>query len=233
MRNETKGYILKEYGAWSVLIIAYLIGLGVSRGFTWQAIPVFIALALLINSKQPFMKWTRRPSARKPLVIFLVHIAIAAFIFVTVFGSDILMLLPLLVFPAAYLALNRLAGEHFVLTEALGFVLLSLAAVLAKFTITGGVDIRLFVAVALYFTAGVFKVKAVLLKKTRDRVATALYVVFAAIVYQRFHIALIALLPLADNLIVAATLYRVKLQTTGWIEVTKSLLFLVLMVLYF
>jgi hypothetical protein len=79
----------------------------------------------------------------------------------------------------------------------------------------------------------VFKVKAVLLKKTRDRVVTALYVVFAAIVYQRFHIALIVLLPLVDNLIVAATLYRVKLQTTGWIEVAKSLLFLLLMVLYF
>jgi hypothetical protein len=233
MRNETKGYILKEYGAWSVLIIAYLTGLGVSRGSTWQAIPVFIALALLINSKQPFMKWSRQPAKKKPLVIFIGHIVAAAFILVTVFGSDIPMLLPLLVFPAAYLAMNRLAGEHFILTEILGFVLLSLAAVLAKFTITGGVDIRLFVAVALYFIAGVFKVKAVLLKKTRDRVATALYVVLAAIVYQRFHIALIALLPLADNLIVAATLYRVKLQTTGWIEVAKSLLFLLLMVLYF
>ncbi len=233
MRNETKGYILKEYGAWSVLIIAYLIGLGVSRGFTWQTIPVFLALALLINAKQAYMKWTRRPPARKPLVIFLVHIAVAAFILVTVFGSDILMLLPLLIFPAAYLVTNKLAGEHFVLTEALGFILISLAAVLAKFTITGGVDIRLLVAVALYFTAGVFKVKAVLLKKTRDRVVMALYVVFAAYVYHRFHIALIALLPLADNLIVAATLYRVKLQTTGWIEVAKSLLFLALMVLYF
>src|SRR3990172_5441520 len=136
MRNEAKGYILKEYGAWSVLIIAYLIGLGVSRGFTWQAIPVFLALALLINAKQAFMKWSRRPSVRKPLVIFLVHIAVAALIFVTVFGSDILMLLPLLVFPAAYLALNRLAGEHFVLTESLGFILIILAAVLAKLTIT-------------------------------------------------------------------------------------------------
>ncbi len=233
MRNETKGYILKEYGAWSVLIIAYLIGLGVSRGSTWQAIPVFLALALLINAKQAYMKWTRRPSARKPLVVFLFHIVVAAFILVTVFGSNIPMLLPLLVFPAAYLVTNKLAGEHFILTEALGFILISLAAVLAKFTITGGVDIRLLVAVALYFIAGVFKVKAVLLKKTRDRVVTALYVVFAAIVYQRFHIALIALLPLVDNLIVAATLYRVKLQTTGWIEVAKSLLFLALMVLYF
>jgi hypothetical protein len=80
MKNETKGYILKEYGAWSVLIIAYLIGFGVSRGFTWQVIPVFIALALLINAKQAFMKWTRRPSVRKPLVIFLVHIVVAAFL---------------------------------------------------------------------------------------------------------------------------------------------------------
>jgi len=59
MRNETKGYILKEYGSWSVLIIAYLIGLLVSREFKWEAIPIFASLALLINSKQAYMKWVQ------------------------------------------------------------------------------------------------------------------------------------------------------------------------------
>lgn len=49
---------------------------------------------------------------------------------------------------------ERFAGEHFVLTEVLGFALMRLAAVLAKFLITGGIDVRLFIAVALYFGAG-------------------------------------------------------------------------------
>ncbi len=163
MKNEAKGYILKEYGSWSVLTIAYLIGLLVSREFKWEAVPVFVSLALLINSKQAYMKWMRGTAARKPLAIFLGQIIIAAVILLIVFKSDIPMLLPLLVFPAAYLASNWLAGEHSILTEALGFVLISLAAVLAKFLITEGLDVRLFVAVALYFTAGVFKVKVLLL----------------------------------------------------------------------
>ena len=137
------------------------------------------------------------------------------------------------VIPAAYLILNRFAGEHFILTELLGFALLSLAAVLAKFLITNGLDVRLFVAVALYFTAGVFKIKAFLFKKTMDRVLTVLYVLFAVVVYRGFHLSLLLLLPLIDNLVAAVTLYKVRLQTTGWIEVVKSLIFLALIISFY
>jgi hypothetical protein len=233
MRSEAKGYFLKEYGSWSVLIIAYLTGLMVSRGFAWSAIPVFIALGLLVNSKQAFTRWTRRKGDSQALLIFLGHIAVATVLLISIFGGDVPRLLPLLLFPAAYLLMNRFAGEHFILTEVLGFCLISLAAVLAKFVVTGGVDVRLFVAAALYFIAGVFKVKSLLLKKTRDRVLTALYVIFAVIVYRGFHISVIILLPLIDNLVAAATLYKVKLQTTGWIEVFKGVLFLVLMTIFY
>jgi len=233
MRPEAKGYILKEYGSWSVLFIAFIIGLGVSRGFRWQAIPVLLSLSLLINSKQAFTKWVRMPSDHKPLLILIGQIGSATIILLSVFGSDIPILLQLLIFPAAYLLMNKIAGEHFILTELLGFALLSLAAVLAKFTITGGVDVRLFVGVAMYFTAGVFKIKAMLLKKTQDRILTVLYIVVAIYVYHRMHLPRIALLPLAENIVAAATLYKVKLQTTGWIEVAKSLTFLALMIAYF
>jgi len=233
MCTAAKSYFLKEYGSWSVLIIAFLTGLIASRGFTWQAVPVFLALCLLINSKQALTKWVREKGSRPSLIIFLGQLVAATVIFVSVFGGNISQLLPLLIFPAAYLLMSRLAGEHFILTEVLGFALISLAAVLAKFTVTGGVDVRLFVAVAFYFTAGVFKVKTLLLKKTRDRVLTVLYVFFAAFVYRGFHVALIILLPLIDNLVAAALLYKVKLRTTGWIEVAKSLAFLLLMLLYY
>lgn len=233
MRNGTKGYILKEYGSWSVLIISYIIGLAVSRGFTGRAIPLFFALGLLINSKQAFTIWLRRRGDRNAYLVFLGQIALAAVILLAVFGNDIPRLLPLLIFPASYLLMNRWAGEHFVLTEVLGFALISLAAVLAKFSVTGGLDVRLFVAVALYFTAGVFKVKTLLRKRTIDRIFTALYVVFAVLAYRGFHIPLIILLPLADNLLVAAAPYKLKLKTVGWIEVVKSLLFLVLMIAFY
>ncbi|HUJ16956.1 MAG TPA: YwiC-like family protein, partial [Nitrospirota bacterium] len=179
MRGEARGYFLKEYGSWSVLIVSYITGLSVSRGFTWLALPLFLALGLLINSKQAFTKWLRKKGDARSGIIFVSQIVIAAVILIAVFGNDIPRLLFLLVFPAAYLLMNRFAGEHFVLTEMLGFSLISLAAVLAKFVVTGGVDVRLFVAVALYFTAGVFKIKSLLLRKTRDRVFTVLYAAFA------------------------------------------------------
>jgi len=233
MKNEVKGYILKEYGSWSVLTIAYLTGLGVSRSFTWQVVPVFLALGLLINSKQAFTKWTRRPRERLALGVFAGQIAIAALVLLAAFGSDVPRLLPLLVFPAAYLVMNKMAGEHFILTEVLGFALLSLAAVLVKFLLTDGLDIRLFLGVALYFTANVFKVKTMLLRKMQYRVLTVLSAVFAVFVYQRMNIPVIILLPLVDNLIAAATLYKVKLQTIGWMEVVKSLTFLGLFIAYY
>ncbi len=233
MRPNGTGYILKEYGSWSVLTVAFLTGLGVSRSFPWQAVPMLLALGLLINSKQAYTKWVRKTEDRTPLVIFLGQVAVASAILFTLFGESIPQLLPLLVLPAAYLLMNRFAGEHFVVTELIGFALLSLAAVLAKFLVVQGVDVRLFVATALYFTAGVFKVKAVLFKKLRDRVLTVLYVLFALYSYGRFHIAAIVLLPLAENIVMAVTLYKVRLQTTGWIEVAKSLAFLGLMMYYF
>ncbi len=233
MKPEGKGYILKEYGSWSVLTVAFLTGLGVSRAFPWQAVPLFLALGLLINSKQAYTKWVRGAGGSTPLVVFLGQIAVATVVLLTLFVGNLLQVLPLLVFPAAYLLMNRFSGEHFVVTELLGFALLSLAAVLAKFLVVQGVDVRLFVATALYFTAGVFKVKAALFKKPRDRVLTVLYVLFALYAYGRFHIATIVLLPLVENIVMAITLYKVRLQTTGWIEVAKSLLFLGLMIYSF
>jgi hypothetical protein len=233
MRPQGNGYVLKEYGSWSVLFVAFTLGLAASRSFPWQAVPVLVGLGLLINSKQAYTKWVRQPDIGKHLLVFLAQVALGAAVLLVIYRDGLPQLLPLLILPAAYLLSNRFAGEHFVLTELLGFALLSLAAVLAKFLVVSGVDVRLFVAAALYFTAGVFKVKAVLLRKVRDRVLTVLYVLFAVYAYYRFHIALLILLPLAENVLMALTLYKVRLQTTGWIEVAKSLLFLGLCIAYF
>ena len=78
MRTEAKGYILKEYGPWSVLTVSYFIGIGVSRAFTWKAVPLFLALGLLINCKQAFTKWNRGADDKRALVISLAQIAVAA-----------------------------------------------------------------------------------------------------------------------------------------------------------
>jgi hypothetical protein len=233
MRSEIKGYFLKEYGAWSVLMTVSLIGVGVSRTCSWTLIPLFLALGLLINSKQAYMKWVRRADDKKALAIYLGQIVVAAVLFFAIFNTNIPRLLPLLVFPGAYLLMNKAAGEHFILTEVLGFTLISMAAVLVKFLLTDSLDMRLFLGVALYFTANVFKVKTMLFKNMQSRVLTALSVFFAVFVYQLINIPILVLLPLTDNIIAAAILYKVKLQTVGWMEVAKSLVFMGLFIYYF
>lgn len=228
-----KGYMLKEYGSWSVLIVAFAAGLAVSRAFPLASIPLFLALGLLINSKQAFMKWARGQDSRRALWIFTIQIVIAALVLVMIFGSDIYRLIPLTILPAAYLISNRTTGEHSLPTELLGFGLLALASVLSRFLVTGWVDMRLFAAAAVYFGAGVFKVRVLLQRRMRDRLMSLIFLSMSIWSYHRLHIPLIILLPLVDNLIAAAAPYRIRLRTTGWIEVCKSLLFMVLMLMYF
>jgi len=233
MHTQAKDYVVKEYGVWSVLAVSVLIGLGVSGAISWQAISVFLALSLLVNSKQALTILFNQTAYRRSLVIFLVQIVSAAGIFIAVFGNDVIMLVPLLIFPAVYILMRWFAGEHFIVTELLGFVSLSLAAVIVKFLYTGGLDVRLFVAVAFYFMAGVFKVKALIQNKMMNRIYSVLYVVIAAMVYRRMHIPIIILLPFLDNVIVAVVPYKVKIKTTGWIEVAKSLVTLILFMVYY
>lgn len=223
---------MREYGSWSVLIISYIIGLGVAGRFTWLSFSVFFALALLVNSKQAFMKWSRNQAERKSLGIFIFQIASGGVILFIAFGERIIDLLPFLVLPFAYLMVNIYMGEHFVLTELLGFALLSLASVIARYSVDGVVDIRLFIAATLYFGAGVFKVKALLLKRGWYRFMAISYVVVAAAVYGALRIPLMIITPLFENVISAAGLYSVRLRTTGWIEVAKAVLFLVLCIAY-
>ena len=230
MHIEMKHYIVKEYGLWSVLIVSALVGVGVSRAFSWGIIPLLLALGLLANSKQAYSLWAAKTGDKQAFGIFFAQVFIATGIVVALFRDDVLFLLPFLIFPAAYLLVKKLFGEHFILTELLGVVILSLAAVIAKFQLFGGIDVRLFVGVAFYFMASVFKVKALLSNKTKDRVVSVLYLGIAVFAYQRMHISLIVLLPLLDNLVAAIVPYKVKLQTTGWIEVAKSVVFLGLMI---
>lgn len=233
MQKEFKKYVVKEYGLWSVLLVSALVGLGVSKVFMGETIPLLFALGLLANAKQAYTSWAADHEDKRSLNIFGAQVVLAIGIFIILFGQEVLTLLPLLILPAAYLLLRRLVGERFLLTELLGIMILSLAAVIIKFQLVGEVDARLFGAVACYFMASSFKVKALLSKSTADRVWSALYLGFALLAYYGMHLALVILLPLLDNLLAAVAPYQVKLKTTGWIEVAKSLLFLGLMTAFY
>jgi hypothetical protein len=226
-----KRYILKEYGAWGVMLMAYAAGLAVSRGFGMRALAALLALALLINAKQSFTLWMRSAAKEKmaPLAVFLAQTALAMALLTGVSGDKIMQLMPYAVIPLSYLLCLKLFGEHALITEVVGFVLLSLSSLIGRFAATGEIDPRLFLAVAVFFTAGVFKVRIQLRKTTRYRILMAAYLIASAVLYIAAGLPLLLLAPLADNLLFAATLYRAGLRTTGWVEVSKGLVFLALL----
>jgi len=226
-----KQYILREYGSWGVMTLSYLTGLVVSGRATFGAVAVFIAISLYINSKQAFVLWMRR-RVEKPseaLAAFAVQILVATAMLLPVLWGSLGPLMPYVLVPLAYLLCLKFLGEHSLITEISGFVLLSLSALVAKLTSTGAVDAALFTTVAIFFTAGVFKVRVQFRKGVLYRVLMVIYIGFALAVCRLINTPVLVLLPLLDNLIFSITLYKAKLRVTGWLEVLKGVAFLLLM----
>ena len=226
-----KRYVLREYGSWGVMLLAFAAGLLVAGRFSMRACAALLALALFINSKQALTEWLRSKDEGRwiPLAVFLVHMVLATTVMTRVAENNIMQLLPYAGIPLAYLLCLKLLGEHALTTEVFGFVLLSLSSLIGKYAVSGDIDPRLFLAVAVFFTAGVFKVRIQFRKEMRCRVMMISYLAGSTVLYITFGLPLLLLMPLADNFLFALTPYRVGLSTTGWLEVVKGLVFLVLL----
>jgi hypothetical protein len=213
------------------MTLSYLTGLVVSDRITPGVVAVFMAIALYINSKQAFVLWMRRREGNRSrsLAAFMLQILAATMLLLPVLGKNLALLMPYAFVPLAYLISLKFLGEHSIITEISGFALLSLSALLAKLTATGVIDPVLFTTVAIFFTAGVFKVRVQFAKGMLQRILMVIYVGFAIAVYWLMHTSVLILLPLIDNLAFSITLYRLKLRFTGWLEVLKGVAFLLLM----
>lgn len=225
-----KRYILREYGSWCVMILAYLAGVSAAGRFNVDSIAVLAAIVFYVNSKQALTRWFRSkgPDSRRPLAVFLAQIIVATLLMAGVALHYLATVLPFLGIAAAYLFFFRFRGEHFILTEITGFFLLAAAAPLAELGASGIFDVRLYIAVAVFFTAGVFKVRVQFTRLDMYRILMAAYLAFALTIYYLLAVPFVALIPLLDNLYFAATLYKVRLRTAGWLEVAKGALFVVL-----
>lgn len=215
------------------MTLSYLTGVVVSGRVTPGAVAAFLAISLYINSKQAFVLWMRRkvgPPVRL-LAVFLAQVLFATIMLLPFIWSSLVSLTPYVLVPLTYLFCLKFLGEHSVLTEIAGFALLSLSALIAKLTISGILDPVLFTAVAVFFIGGVFKVRVQLKKNMTQRVFMFIYIAFAIAVYRLINIPLLVLVPLSDNLIFSITLYQTKLRVTGWLEVVKGVMFLLLMAL--
>ena len=231
-RGETvQRYLLKEHGSWGVMTIAYLSGLAEGHSAGIRSLAGFLAMALLINAKQPLTILMRAAKGAKtlPAMILTLHILLASLLLTPLYQIyDLHRLMPYAVFPAAYLLSLKLFGEHSITTEVSGFILLSLSALIAKAISGGGIDSRLFMVVAVFFVAGVFRVRIQLRRQLLYRLVMIGYVCIAVPLFYLMGFRTVLLLPLADNLLFAITLYRVGLPATGWIEMTKGMLFFLL-----
>lgn len=227
-----KKYILKEYGSWSVMVMAYLAGILAGGVFNLNAILSLLALSLFINSKQAFTFWIRHVDPVRSSMLFIIQIVLASLMLAGILGEEIFRLLPYILIPAAYVLLLYFAGEHAIMTEIFGFALLTFSSLIAKFVTTNMIDNRLYIAVAVFFTASVFKVKLQLKRKLPERFLMAFYIIFALLVYRVIKVPIVVLLPLIDNVIFSFTLYKIKLKATGWLEVIKGMAFLVLIALF-
>jgi len=230
-----KRYILKEYGSWGVMLMAFAAGPAVSGRFSMKALAALLALALFINAKQAFTVWMRSAAAEKamPLAIFLGQGVLATALVTAVAGQSITQIIPYAGIPFAYLLCLKLLGEHALPTEVLGFVLLSLSSLIGRFAVSGVIDPRLYLAVAVFFTAGVFKVRIQFRKEVRYRILMIAYLAGSIVIYLTFDLPLLLLVPLADNFLFALIRYRAALSTTGWLEVSKGLAFLVLLAFHY
>ena len=230
-----KRYILKEYGSWGVMLMAFAAGPAVSGAFSLKALAALLALALFINAKQAFTVWMRSEAAgrRIPLAVFLGQGILATVLMATAAGEGITQLIPYAWIPFAYLLSLKLLGEHALSTEVLGFVLLSLSSLIGRFVVSGVIDPLLFLAVAVFFTAGVFKVRIQFRKEARYRIVMIAYLAGSIVVYLTFGLPLLLLVPLVDNFLFALIRYRAALRTTGWLEVSKGIAFLVLLAFHY
>jgi hypothetical protein len=232
--------VVKEYGSWAVFIFSC--AAGITTGFLsrpWQRGRVYslillltvLGMTLLINAKNPLTNLTRSKGDKRNDLFWLVLFGSAGGILLIPFMreglSDFFVFSPLIII---YILLLCSGKEHSLITEINGFALLTLSAPALYFVITGEASPRLFIAVFVFFAAGVFKVRMRLKKTLFFRWVMAVYCVCSVVIYVLvIDISAAVLLPLLENLIAGVRRKGGRLRTTGNIELVKGAIFTVLL----
>lgn len=229
--------LVKEWGSWAVFSTSCLAGLiaGLKtqpwlsgREYGLMAALTFLGMAFLINSKNPLASAIRSHGKREH-VLWACFFAVAGLAMLMPFlleGFGTFVIFSVLI--ASYVVLLSAGREHHIITELNGFALLTISAPAIYFAVTGEMSWKLYIAVTLFFSAGVFKVRMRLRKNSFFRWAMVLYCATAAGVCLLVNISVILLLPLVENIVSAVRPGEEKLSTTGYTELAKSIVFAVL-----
>ncbi len=242
--------IVKEYGSWAVFGSSFLAALfaGLTtrpwesgREFSGVTFLTMLGMIFLINAKVPFSSLLRSKSFTSSgesetenrnkenlyWFIFFLFSGLVLLIPFLIDGFRYFMVFSLLVI--AYSILMSKEKEHHLLAEINGFALLTLAAPITYFTVTGDVSMRLYAAVLIFFVAGVIKVRVRIRKTLAYRAAMICYCAVSAVMFQLFQIPMIILIPFFENIVSAIWIRDIKLKTVGDIELAKGIIFIMLM----
>lgn len=232
--------VVKEWGSWAVLSCSCLAGLvaglkqPLNPGTDIAAVTALTiaGLVFLINSKNPLAS-VLRSKGKKEHVLWFLFFALTGLALLTPFlmeGIKVFAVFSLLV--VSYIILLSRGKEHYLITELNGFALLTLCAPAVYFAVTGELSLRLYAAVTIFFAAGVFKVRLRIRKTLFFRWAMILYCAAASLTFFLLNIPVLLLLPFLENISTAVLLREEKLRTTGNIELAKSIVFVVLVGLF-
>jgi len=228
--------IVKEWGSWAVFSSSCLAGLiaGLKtqpwlsgRDFTDLTVLTVLGLSFLINAKNPLASALRSKGKKEHVrwFLFFTLTGLALLIPFLTEGIKAFQFFALLV--VSYIVLLYSGKEHHLAAELNGFALLTVSAPVVYFAVTGEMSWKLYLAVTVFFSAGVFKVRLRLRKTLLFRLLMILYCIMSAALFFYMNISLLILLPFLENIVTAFWLREEKLRTTGYIELTKGIVFLI------
>jgi len=231
--------LVKEWGSWVVFGASCLAA--IAAGFsthTWKAgsgaleitVATIAGLFFLINSKPSLVAIIRtKGTQRNHIAWFLLLTTTGLLLLVPFLRMGIGRFAPFFILAVSYVLFVWTGREHHVFAELNGFALLTLSAPVVYFTMTGMVSMKFYAAVLLFFAAGVLKVRVRIRKTLFYRVLMIAYCAVILNIFSVLHINLILLVPFSENIISALWIREEKLKTTGYIELTKSMVFVILM----
>ncbi|MBI5099860.1 MAG: hypothetical protein HZB30_11545 [Nitrospirae bacterium] len=229
--------VVKEWGSWAVFSSSCLAGLitGLKtqpwlagRDFINVTAFTILGLAFLINSKNPLAS-ALRSKGKKEHVLWSLFFTLTGLVFLIPFlieGIKTFQIFAILI--TSYIILLSSGKEHHLATELNGFALLTISAPVVYFAVTGEVSWKLYLAVTVFFSAGVFKVRLRLRKTPLLRLIMIFYCAATAVIFYFANISIFILLPFIDNIMTALWLREEKLSTTGNMELAKSILFVIM-----
>ena len=187
----------------------------------------------MINSKRPLTSMFRRYDREKEDLIWFLLFSLSGLALLMPFLIDgfntFVIFSPLLIIYFIFLYFRR---EHDLAAEFLGFALLTLAAPVIYFVLTGLLSFRLYLAVFTFFAAGVLKVRTSMKKTGLYRLSMIFYCAVSPALFIMLEVSPYLLLPLSENVVSSLRNMEERLRKLGNIELVKGVIFVLLLVLY-